>query len=71
LLGLHRTNDPGNIQSAHQAHRAERDLRALGNGVDIDIDGGEANQRLDAYQVLEVPTKIVSFEPVDLFAAPV
>lgn len=37
--------------------------RALGNGVDIDIDGGEANQRLDAYQVLELPTKIVSFEP--------
>jgi hypothetical protein len=37
--------------------------RALGNGVDIDIRGDEANQRLDAYQVLEQPTKITSFEP--------
>jgi hypothetical protein len=38
-------------------------IRALGNGVDIDIRGGEANQRLDAYQVLEQPTKITSYEP--------
>jgi hypothetical protein len=37
--------------------------RALGNGVDIDIHGGEGNQRLDAYQVLEVPTKITTYEP--------
>jgi hypothetical protein len=37
--------------------------RALGNGVDIDISGNEANQRLDAYQVLEVPTMITSYEP--------
>jgi mono/diheme cytochrome c family protein len=37
--------------------------RALGNGVDIDIRGGEGNQRLDAYQVLEQPTKITSYEP--------
>jgi hypothetical protein len=37
--------------------------RALGNGVDIDIAGGEANQRLDAYQVLEQHTKITSYEP--------
>jgi mono/diheme cytochrome c family protein len=37
--------------------------RALGNGVDMDIRGGEGNQRLDAYQVLEQPTKITSYEP--------
>jgi hypothetical protein len=37
--------------------------RSLGDGVDIDIHASEANQRLDAYQVLEEPTKIVSFEP--------
>lgn len=37
--------------------------RSLANGVDIDIRGGEANQRLDAYQVLNVPTKITSYEP--------
>ena len=37
--------------------------RALGNGVDIDIHAGEAGQRLDAYQVLEQPTKITSYEP--------
>jgi len=37
--------------------------RALGNGVDIDISGNEGNQRLDAYQVLEVPTMITSYEP--------
>ncbi len=37
--------------------------RSLGNGIDIDIRGDEANQRLDSYQVLEQPTKITSFEP--------
>jgi hypothetical protein len=35
----------------------------LGNGVDISIRAGEANQRLDAYAVLDSPTKVVSFEP--------
>jgi hypothetical protein len=38
-------------------------VRALGNGVDIDIMGGEANQRLDAYQVLDQNTKITVYEP--------
>jgi len=38
-------------------------VRALGNGVDIDIRGSEANQRLDAYQVLEQNTKITTYEP--------
>lgn len=37
--------------------------RALGNGVDISIDGSEGNQRLDAYQILDTATKIVSYEP--------
>jgi hypothetical protein len=37
--------------------------RSLGDGVDINIHANEAGQRLDAYQVLEEPTKIVSFEP--------
>jgi hypothetical protein len=37
--------------------------RTLGNGVDIDIHGDEANQRLDAYRVLEENTKVTSFEP--------
>lgn len=37
--------------------------RSLGNGVDIDLRPNEAGQRLDAYTVLEEPTKIVSFEP--------
>ncbi len=37
--------------------------RDVGNGVDIDIRAGEANQRLDAYRVLEEHTKITSFEP--------
>jgi hypothetical protein len=35
----------------------------LGDGVDISIRANEPNQRLDAYAVLEQPTKIVSFEP--------
>ncbi len=38
-------------------------IRALGNGVDIDIMGGQGNQRLDAYQVLESNTKITIYEP--------
>ena len=37
--------------------------RGLGNGVDIDVRPNEANQRLDAYKVLEENTKITSFEP--------
>ena len=37
--------------------------RGLGNGVDIDIKPNEANQRLDAYRVLDENTKIVSYEP--------
>jgi hypothetical protein len=37
--------------------------RGLGNGLDISIRPGEANQRLDAYTVLDQPTKIISFEP--------
>ena len=36
---------------------------SLGDGVDISILPNEPNQRLDAYTVLEEPTKIVSFEP--------
>jgi hypothetical protein len=38
-------------------------VRALGNGVDIDINGDEKDQRLDAYQVLEQNTKITVYEP--------
>jgi hypothetical protein len=38
-------------------------LRALGNGLDIDIKPNEANQQLHAYMVLERPMKIVTFEP--------
>src|SRR5215471_8259798 len=37
--------------------------RGLGNGVDIDMRPNEANQRLDAYKVLDENTKITSFEP--------
>jgi hypothetical protein len=37
--------------------------RSLGNGVDIDIKPNEANQRLDAYKVLDENTKITSYEP--------
>jgi hypothetical protein len=35
----------------------------LGNGVDIDIKGMDANQELHAYAVLTEHTKILSFEP--------
>ena len=38
-------------------------LRALGNGLDIDIKPNEANQQLHAYLVLERPMKVVTFEP--------
>jgi hypothetical protein len=37
--------------------------RGLGNGVDIDMKPNEANQRLDAYKVLDENTKITSYEP--------
>jgi hypothetical protein len=37
--------------------------RGLGNGVDIAMRPNEANQRLDAYKVLDENTKITSFEP--------
>lgn len=37
--------------------------RGLGNGVDIDMRPNEANQRLDAYKVLDENTKITSYEP--------
>jgi hypothetical protein len=37
--------------------------RALGDGVDIEIHPNEANQRLDAYSVLQENTKITSYEP--------
>lgn len=36
---------------------------SLGNGVDIDIMGNQANQELHAYTVLTEHTKILSFEP--------
>jgi hypothetical protein len=38
-------------------------LRALGNGLDIDIKPNEANQQLHAYLVLERPMRIVTLEP--------
>ena len=38
-------------------------LRSLGNGLDIDIKPNESNQQLHAYQVLQQPTKIATFEP--------
>ena len=41
----------------------KRAVFGLGNGVDIDIRGMEANQQLHAYTVLQQHTKIVSFEP--------
>jgi hypothetical protein len=37
--------------------------RSLGDGDDIDLLANTANQRHDAYQVLEEPTLIKSFEP--------
>ena len=41
----------------------KRALIGLGNGVDIDIKGMEADQQLHAYAVLNENTKIISFEP--------
>src|SRR5207247_7743309 len=41
----------------------KRSVRGLGNGLDIDIRGMEANQQLHAYTVLQEHTKITSFEP--------
>jgi hypothetical protein len=41
----------------------KRAVFGLGNGVDIDIRGMEANQQLHAYTVLQQNTKIISFEP--------
>jgi hypothetical protein len=35
----------------------------VGNGPDIDIRGGEANQRMDAYYTLQQHAKIMTFEP--------
>jgi hypothetical protein len=37
--------------------------RGLGNGVDIAMRPNEANQRLDAYKVLDENTRITSYEP--------
>ncbi len=47
----------GYTPTVHYAHRG------LGNGVDIDMKPNEANQRLDAYKVLDENTKITSYEP--------
>ena len=41
----------------------KRAVFGLGNGVDIDIRGMEAEQQLNAYTVLQQNTKIISFEP--------
>ncbi len=41
----------------------KRAVFGLGNGVDIDIRGMEADQQLNAYTVLQQNTKIISFEP--------
>jgi hypothetical protein len=41
----------------------KRAVFGLGNGVDIDIRGMEAEQQLHAYTVLQQHTKIISFEP--------
>jgi len=38
-------------------------LIGLGNGVDIDIEGNQANQQLHAYTVLQDNIKVLSFEP--------
>jgi hypothetical protein len=47
----------GYVPKEHYAYRM------LGNGSNIDLLANTANQRVDAYQVLEEPTKIKSFEP--------
>jgi hypothetical protein len=38
-------------------------ITSLANGTDIDIRAGQAGQELDAYMVVQQPTKIISFEP--------
>jgi hypothetical protein len=38
-------------------------ITSLANGTDIDIEAGLDGQRLDAYTVVQRPTKIISFEP--------
>ena len=38
-------------------------ITSLANGSDIDIRGGIEGQELDAYTVVQRPTKIISFEP--------
>jgi hypothetical protein len=38
-------------------------LHNLANALDIDIKPNEANQQLHAYEVLQTPAKIVTFEP--------
>jgi hypothetical protein len=38
-------------------------ITSLANGTDIDIRGGQTGQELDAYTVVQRPTKIISFEP--------
>jgi hypothetical protein len=38
-------------------------LHSLANALDIDIKPGEANQQLHAYEVLQQPAKVVTFEP--------
>ena len=38
-------------------------ITRLGNAIDIDIRAGEKDQELHAYDVLDEPTKIVTFEP--------
>jgi hypothetical protein len=38
-------------------------LHNLANALDIDIKPGEANQQLHAYEVLNQPAKVVTFEP--------
>lgn len=38
-------------------------ITALGNGSDIDIRPNDAGQELKAYNVVQQPTKVISFEP--------
>ena len=38
-------------------------LHSLANALDIDIKPNEANQQLHAYEVLQQPAKVVTFEP--------
>jgi hypothetical protein len=43
--------------------KTRTDLHSLANALDIDIKPMEANQQLHAYEVLQQPAKIVTFEP--------